>query len=968
LLSAKSSILSVKGHPDGVKVGLSAELTLAAGPHRYAFDSTITVDRQAGATETTVTGDYPAASQKARGTPSAIKAAFGIPWLTLDDVQLAVTLGPRKSVAVSGKTSLGKVKNLTASVFVDAKGSQVTDFGVSLMGADIGLADIPRFAALKRLPDIRFRDVTISETEVAGTLRTSNSTFNNLRAVVFRTGDKLTLAALRDKFTLEDILQLEGPAKLSFSKIAFDRGLLVISEGGVRGAISSLPSAAAKLLTEVYGDANRRLNLGDGFNLAVAIDTSKIGSIGRLGVGRGKLVLDGGVEGIFGGTPAFDLSVAIPPITFPPTLGFLGGPRNLQTAFFIKLTSADATAGVSVSGDFPVKTKTGSVVFTNTVDFQLDAEGGVSIEVAGTSNSPWPNPFGIHGLTLNPGTTIDVKVSATSEVDLTFIGKSRIGTREVDLTGSAGVLVAEGVLDKGAFEGKVSELKLSDLIALTNTAVTAAGGKMPATNFPEARLTHVDVAFASPGAVVQGMNMVGAGARIAGDLWLLLKNQPLGKLLAQIDGNGVVMSGSVSDLTLGPVALHGNTLDARATLIPPVPPYFKLKGGAKLFGRDQDMDVALSVTDMEMSTNVDLGELLKFDFKAKAGLPGQGLSVAELAKFDMSLNARLRSDLPAWLRGPGRKPVEQAFASVRSGLAKFTDDVRAAQKTVDGLNGQIDAARAKVKSEKRSVEQNLKAAEDHVNALQVSLKQLDGDISEAKSHIHSKCDFWEDKCVVQGLRKCVTSARVPDLSRNASCAADNTRYGAIVGLKTTQRDGVAAANTTVGATLNALRKGVALNDVDLDPRVAPLIVERDIAQTALSAALLSAQGSERASKAIDSALDSFARKDAFVLNDSLIQGSLQKSIAGLPVVLGLDFSSLGTKYYNGFAFSVTDPAFDGEQLATLGLFIASKLLDESYGKDPAMAPFLALVHDAYASRRQAEQARVDAALKENGLE
>ena len=970
LLSASSSTLAIKGHTDGITVSLGAPISLTAGKHRYAFDSTITVDRQGGATETTITGNYPAASDKARGTPSAIKSAFGIPWLTLDKVGLSVTLGPKKSISVSGTTSMGRVKNLTAAVFIDAQGSQVTDFGVSLTGADIGLADIPGFASLKQVPDIRFRDLLISETEVAGTLRTSNSMFNNLRAVIFRTGNQLTLAAVREKFTLEDIIPLPGPARALFSSIVFDKGLLIVSEGGVQGVVSSLPKAAAQLLTEVYGDPNRRLKLGDGFNVAIALDPSAMGKgLGQLGMGRGKFVLDGGIEGVFGGTPSFILSVAIPPVNFPRTLSFLDPPRNVQTAFFTKLTEADAALGVSVSGDFPMRTRHGSVVFTNAIAFELDAQGGLAIELTGTSDTPWPNPMGIPGMTLNPGTSLGVKISATSEIDLTFIGKSTIGKKEIDLTGSAGILVAEGVIDKGAFEGKLSEVGLEDIVALSNAAAAAAGGKPPATNFPVAKLTNVDLAFASPGAVVQGMNLSGGGSRIAGDLWLILKDKPLGKLLAQVDGNGMILSGSISDFTIGPVGLRGNKLDARATLMPPTPPYFKVKGGAKLFGKDQDVELVLSVTDMELATDIDLGDLLKFDFRAKAEIPVQGLNPAELAKSDMSLNTHLRSDIPAWLRGPGRKPVEQSFASVRKGLVRFTDDLNAAQKKVSDLNTQIDAARALVNREKRSAQQNLQGAEDHVNELAANIRQLDNDISNARSNIRS-CNYTKSVCTWYDIikKKCTSHKSVPDLGRIASCEADNVKYGAVVAAKTTAKAGVVAAKVTADATLETLRKGESLNTVDLDPRVAPLIVARDTAQTVLKVAQDTAQGALKAESAIQGALDAFARSDAFVLNEGLIQGSLQKSIAGRPVLLGLNFTAFGKPYHMDLAFSISDPAFDGEQLATLGLFIASKILDDTHAKDPTMAPFLALVHSAYSAAHDASQAKLDAVLKENGIE
>ncbi len=970
LLSATNSTLAIKGHTGGVTVSLRAPVSLNAGEHRYAFDSTITVDRKEGATETTIAGDYLATSVK--GVDNAIDKAFGIPWLKLEKVALSATIGPKKSIAVSGTTTIGDVRNLTATVFINADGSQLTDFGVSLTGADIALSDIPGFSAIKNVPDIRFRDVLISESEVAGTLRTSNPMFDNLRAVIFRTGKQATLAAMREKFTLEDIIPLPGPAKAIFSGIVFDKGLLIVSESGLQGPVSGLPKAAAAMLTEVYGDPKRILKLGNGFNVAIALDPGAMGKqgLGQLGMKRGNYVLDGAIEGVFGGAPSFALSAAIPPINFPNSLNFLDPPKNLQTSFFTRLAGTDAALGVSVNGDFPMKTRQGSVVFTNALSFEVDTQGGLAIVMTGTSDTPWPNPLGVPGMTLNPGTSLGLKVSATSELDLTFIGKSKIGRKEIDLTGNAGILVAEGLIDKGAFEGKLSELGLEDIVDLAAAASAATGSKPPAANFPVAKLTDIDVAFASPGAVVQGMNLSGGGSRIAGDLWLLLKDKPLGKLLAQVDGNGIILSGSLSDFSIGPVSLKGNSLDARAIVMPPTPPNFKVRGGASLFNKEQNAELELSPTEMELAMDIDLGDLLKFDFRAKADIPLKGMSLSELEKSDMSLKARLRSDIPAWLRGPGRESVNKSFASVREGLKQFTDDLDKAQKAVSSLDEQIEKARAQVGNEKRSADENLADAEKQVNTLHDRIKSLDHEISDAESRIHRHCDYTKRICTWYDIfkKECTAHKSVPDLIADASCASDNIKYGAIKAAKTAARDGVIAAKTTADATLDTLRKGGTIDTVDLDPRVAPLIVSRATAQGVLDAAQAAAQGALKAEGAIQSALDSMARSDAFAMNDSLLQGSMRKAIAGQPVVLDMDFTTLGKPYSIRLAFSITDPALDAEELTTLGLFIASKILEDNYSQDKSMAPVLSLVHAAYAATHKASEAKVEKAMKENGLE
>lgn len=970
LLSASSSTLAIKGHTDGVTLSLAAPVALTAGAHRYVFDSTMTVARRAGQVETTLSGNYPAASE--RGKPSVIDGAFGISWLKLDKANLSVTFGAQKSIAVSGITSMGRIRNLDAAVFVDAEGRQVTDFGVSLTGADIGLDDIPGFAAIKRVPDIRFRDVLISESEVAGTLRTSNRMFDNLRAVIFRSGTarQLTLAARRENFTLEDIVTLTGPGKALFAAARVEKGLLVVSEGGVQGPISALPRAAAQLLGEVYGSTSRSIRFGDGFNVAISVDPGALSAgAGRLGVGRSNIVLDGGIEGVFGGTPSFMLSAAIPPINLPRSMSFLDSPRNLQTSFFTRLTTSDAALGINISGDFPMKTRRAPVVFSNALALEVDTQGGLAIQLTGTSDSPWVNPLGIPGMTLNAGTSLGAKVSATSEVDLTFIGKSKIGSKEIDLTGSAGILAAEGVIDKGAFEGKLSELGLADIVALSSAATVAAGGTPPTVSFPTARLTGVDVAFASPGAVVQGMNLAGGGARVAGEVWLILKDKPLGKFLGQVDGNGLVANGAIADFTIGPVALSGNSLDVRATLSPPAPPYFKVKGGARIFGKDESVELALAAKDMELAADIDLGDLLKFDFRATAEIPGKGLTVSELEKSDMSLRTFLRSDIPAWLRGPGRKAVEQSFATVQKGLVRFTDELKAAQKKVSDLDKQIDDARSQVKGEKHTAAQSLQVAEDRVNTLTSDIARLRRQIEDAKSDIHD-CDYKRSICTWYDVikRECTSHRRVADLGRDASCAVDNVKARALVVSRTAERDTLEASKVVADSTLAALRRGETVDDTDLDPRVAPLIAARATAQSALTVAQDAAQGALRADSAIRSALDAFARNDAFVLNEGLIQGSLHKSVQGRPLLLALNFTSFGKPYDMDLAFSMNDPVFDAEQLATLGLFIASRLLDDTYGNDPAMGGFLALVHQAYVAAHDAEKDKLDAVRKENGLE
>ncbi len=156
---------------------------------------------------------------------------------------------------------------------------------------------------------------------------------------------------------------------------------------------------------------------------------------------------------------------------------------------------------------------------------------------------------------------------------------------------------------------------------------------------------------------------------------------------------------------------------------------------------------------------------------------------------------------------------------------------------------------------------------------------------------------------------------------------------------------------------------------DLDPKVISLEGELRIATGTLQAARHLAQGAEQGDKLIDDALNKFAQGNLFVLKDSLIEGSLQKAIAGKPVVMGLKFEVAGEDNHLGFALSFTNPAFTLNQLDALALFVFSKTLESSAKGADNVPPGLAkLVHEAYLVKAEAVAAELDKAMKDNGLE
>jgi len=254
-----------------------------------------------------------------------------------------------------------------------------------------------------------------------------------------------------------------------------------------------------------------------------------------------------------------------------------------------------------------------------------------------------------------------------------------------------------------------------------------------------------------------------------------------------------------------------------------------------------------------------------------------------------------------------------------------------------------------------------------VDDLAAALTQLDKDITAARGRI-TTCDYTVKTCVWRNLLsgKCTKHVDAPDLSRDAACAKDNVAYQATVVAKEALRTTTQAAKTAADTMLSDLKKGVTPGDVtDLDPTVVTLTTERDAATLVLTQAQHMAAGLETVDKQMQAALDALSRPDAFVLVDSLIQGSLRGCLAGKPVALGLDFTVFGTSYKSGFAFSVTDPAFTADQLASLALLIATKAVAADQSASPALVQ---LLQDAYAKKREQVQATLDQVLKANGLE
>jgi hypothetical protein len=958
--------LRIKGYGDGIGAKMTATVKASIANESLNFENVEIEVAEHGGQKT-----YHLAGTSEKKWSKAL----GIPWLSIRHLGLDAKLGAEKSVSISGLTSVGKVHNLKASIDLSVAGGSVDDYGIALTGSPIPLDAFPGFHELPHIDGFALQDVVVSKREIAGTTLTKKiKLLDGLRTVVFRVGEGWNFAMLRPNLTFADMIPLKGPAEKVLKKIKMGEAAIVISVAGLNNPLSALPPAARAAMEKIYGANDRleHLHLTNGLNLVTAIDPRHFGkTLSDLsGKGGTPLAFSGGIGGLFGGPPSIDIAASIPRIKMPQSLHFLELPSELQTSFFVRMDEAVTDFGIELATLLDVKTKRQKIKFDTTLDFEIDTQGGLAIDVQGRTDSVWKNALGIKGFNLDPGTRMEIKVGASTQVDVTFVGKSHIGRREVDVTATVGVIGGE-TIDKGGFEGSVSELGLHDLIALTNSVAKATGGK-PAdpSKIADIKLTKVDLAFASPGVDVPEMKLVGGGIRLAGDLWFLIKKEPLGQFMAQVDETGLVMHGKMADFKVGSIGMKNTALDvAASTSIPPSPPYFKVKGEVDLFKANLGGAFSAAVNNIGFETYLNDPPLIVIDIAADIGTDKLEFTAKELASFDMWLKAELKSDLPKWLRTDGKKVVSATFESISGAIKGLETDLDNAKDKVATLDTQIAAARAEVGKEKQATDDavtaakaKVKSAQGTVDSFNTTVKNLESDIKTCNQK--KKVCAWYD--VIK--KKWTLCKRVPDPGAIAKCEAKNAKYGteliaAQASLKTAQ-----AALAAAQLTLTGLQDGNDVDTTDLDPRVATLLAAKVTAEKTLELAKASAAGAADATDKMNKALTDFGKANVFVLKEGLIQGSLTGMIKGKPVVMGLSFEVLGKSYHNAFAFSAADPAFTAEQLGTLATYMAVKVVEAAHKNDPASKTLLGLLHDAYAKMHDASEKKLEAVMKANGLD
>lgn len=948
--------LALKGLDKGISASVLATIAVAAKGERIVFEQArLGLVKAASGTTVSVSGAYPGEWTR----------PFGIDWLNVREVKLAGSFGPTNALAVVGTTDIGPIRHMTVSVDLATKAGGVgNDVVVEVSGADVSLHDIPALSSIPHIGDLKFRKLLLSAGAIGGTLRSvSMPLLNDLEAVAFLLNGRWNLAALLGETDLSKLIALPAFARPTLGSLKLGKAALMFGAADFSGRLADLPLAAQIAFADIFGTLEGMLRIFNGIGLVSRFDPASLGPAVTTFLPAGqKLILQGSVGGFGGGAPSLALSAAIPAVAMPPSFSFIHLPSNAGTSLFVSLSESVARVGVGIETVIGLRLHQQTVDFDTIIAFELDSQGALAVDLQGKSLNAWRNPMGINGFTLDPGTRIETKTAVTG-VTLTFVGKSHVGAREVDVTGSANIV--GGVIDQGAFEAKLDELSLGDLMALFNDAVKAAGGQPVTADIPDARLKKVDMAFASPGMSVPEIGLPNGGTRFAGDLWFLLKDKALCRVKTQMTDTSFAMTGDIADFTLGPVAMKGNKLDMRTQSMPPLPPVFKISGGATILNKQVAGEIDAGLTETAIISAIDLGGLLNLDLHASFDTPVSGLDAASLASQDMALNAHLKSDVGKWLSTEGKKAVSAVFDSLGGNIRKLVSDIEAAQKTVDGLDDQIAKARARAKASAKTIDQQIADAQQKVDGLADRVSSIKRDISSEKNAIGG-CNYSRNICYWWNWRgHCTKHKDIPDVARDAECEAENGRHAAAVAADEAALKAAEAAKAAADDVLAGLKKGTQVDVASLDPEVIALEASRAAADVVLLAAKTAGQGAELGIDQLKSGLAALDRADVFKLTGSSISGNFQKAVAGKPVLLGLDFETAGKAQHLRLAFSLTDPAYNATQFDTLALLVAKSAVEALPGASPAVT---SLINDAFKSRHDAADKEVQAAAQDNGLD
>jgi hypothetical protein len=719
----------------------------------------------------------------------ALKAPFGIQWLTLDELDLACKIDrPKKAVdlGITGDTKIDGKPVKVVTRLIEEQG-KVTDVVFALTG-HLPLSLVPGLGGIPGMSGLTIVDPEVSRTHVFGEIDFRKA---KIRAAMFKDGEDWNLLFENSSFRLDQLLP--GLAAEHLKALTFPKATLLVSHKGFTRKTSELPPAVTAILADLGLKKDDTVAAMAGVNLVTTLDPHALTgplrkATDHLGVQQ-PVVLAGAVGGLFGGSPSLTLDAFLPHVPVPQTK-FLKMDGRADMKLHLALSPTQLSIGVG--SDAHLKVGRDNLVFDASFNLIIEPPD-VIVDITGKLKGDWHNPMGIHGLVLE-GVFLSVGLDATGAAKLSLGGKTHIGDNEAVVeAGTSLQLEAAGLPTGLGLIGQMAHLGLDDLIeAADSIAHAATGARASSAGAPKetAGFKDLTVAFVTPGIVLDKSLLRGASVTIPDEGialggTLIIETKEIATVGGYAAPSGIQIGGAVKPFQVGPLHLYKADVDFKTSA--GTTPHFLLKGHGKLVEADLELDVTVDEGGFAFHTKDKFGDGVEVELAARTT---NGFS---LRNNDFSVHADLKADIGRHLLDNLKRALESLFADLeaeqRTQKAKLAD----ANKTLAEREQALAAARAQVQRERKALVHDVDSVRKQLRDLDHQLKYLPGQVDHA---------LRDARAAVRGFR----------FARAAELRAEAAEWEA-------ELTGARIAFKATDALLKAIESGAADVPVDVDPRV-----------------------------------------------------------------------------------------------------------------------------------------------------
>lgn len=460
---------------------------------------------------------------------------FGIEWLTLDEVVLALSVtSDEMSATLQSSFELGGRQVELEIEITGGDGERTATMSAQLdelsfhdvaalferQGLDSPLDDLPINPTL-RDARMTIKAGTQKAFNIGATIEILDQQATMMLSITKIGGTRRVMAGVRiDEFSLGSVIPaLAGTLADEFS---IDGTCLVFARGTGYVESEDLTPQERDFFGQVYGGGDFRLNIQSGLNLFASVpmgDNPLHGPMGALGVDVDRVVLEGSLPlGILGGSGGggigdLTLRASLPPMSLP----------NAPEWFVSGQLALEITAAPSIGlvGEITVDIEGDIVTFA--LESKI-ARSGANVEIALVgglyTDEPWVGPFGIDWLTFNRA-VIKLSINALGNLELGFAGDVVIGEKDIACAVEVGINVYTGVptnfMFMGASEEGVALSDLADLQAKMRAATGQQASLIPLDRLPDIAIRNLYLRFSPKDDPDLGVE---AGFAVSGDMYM----------------------------------------------------------------------------------------------------------------------------------------------------------------------------------------------------------------------------------------------------------------------------------------------------------------------------------------------------------------------------------------------------------------------------------------------------------------